>query len=124
MREKEKESEVRKKIKHFIPNLFSNRPGSVAECEARGLLVEHRLRLRRINPQEALRELHKLYLLYSRLHGEQSSKTLAMHNLTVQVCLHMFSVNAKLMFFSLPLQIFIAFDLHFQPEKTKMILIE
>lgn len=86
--------------------------------------MEHRLRLRRINPQEALRELHKLYLLYSRLHGEQSSKTLAMHNLTVQVCLHMFSVNAKLMFFSLPLQIFIAFDLHFQPEKTKMILIE
>ncbi|XP_069978214.1 uncharacterized protein [Penaeus vannamei] len=65
----------------------SNRPGSVAECEARGLLVEHRLRLRRINPQEALRELHKLYLLYSRLHGEQSSKTLAMHNLTVQVLL-------------------------------------
>ncbi|KAK7086115.1 hypothetical protein SK128_006425, partial [Halocaridina rubra] len=63
-----------------------NRPGSIAECEARGLLIEHRLRLRRIDTNEALRELHKLGLLYTRLHGEQSSKTLAIHNLTIQVC--------------------------------------
>lgn len=63
----------------------SNRPGSVAECEARGLLVEHQLRLQRIDTKEALRELHKLGLLYSRLHGEHSPKTLAIHSLTVQV---------------------------------------
>ncbi|KAK3864683.1 hypothetical protein Pcinc_029651 [Petrolisthes cinctipes] len=63
----------------------SNRPGSVAECEARGLLVEHRLRLRAVDAQEALRELHKLALLFSRLHGEHNAKTLAIHNLTVQV---------------------------------------
>nr|XP_045593996.1 tetratricopeptide repeat protein 23-like isoform X1 [Procambarus clarkii]XP_045593997.1 tetratricopeptide repeat protein 23-like isoform X1 [Procambarus clarkii] len=63
----------------------SNRPGSVAECEARGLLVEHQLRLRRTDIKEALRELHKLGLLYSRLHGEQSPKTLAIHSLTIQV---------------------------------------
>ncbi|XP_068220762.1 uncharacterized protein [Palaemon carinicauda] len=65
----------------------SNRPGSTAECEARGLLVEHRLRLRRIETPEALRELHKLGLLYARIHGEQSPKTLAMYNLTIQVLL-------------------------------------
>ncbi|XP_042218442.1 tetratricopeptide repeat protein 23-like isoform X2 [Homarus americanus] len=64
----------------------SNRPGSVAECEARRLLVEHQLRLRRMDTKEALRELHKLGLLYSRLHGEHSPKTLAIHSLTVQVC--------------------------------------
>ncbi|XP_063851325.1 tetratricopeptide repeat protein 23-like isoform X2 [Scylla paramamosain] len=63
----------------------SNRPGSVAECEARGLLLEHRLHLRCIETQEALRELHKLGLLFSRLHGEHSPRTAAIHNLTVQV---------------------------------------
>ncbi|XP_066989893.1 tetratricopeptide repeat protein 23-like [Macrobrachium rosenbergii] len=65
----------------------SNRPGSTAECEARGLLVEHRLRLRRIETQEALRELHKLGILYARIHGEQSPKSLAIYNLTIQVLL-------------------------------------
>ncbi|XP_045105661.1 tetratricopeptide repeat protein 23-like isoform X2 [Portunus trituberculatus] len=63
----------------------SNRPGSVAECEARGLLLEHRLHLRCIETQEALRELHKLGLLFSRLHGEHSPRTAAIHNMTVQV---------------------------------------
>ncbi|XP_050704072.1 uncharacterized protein LOC126989545, partial [Eriocheir sinensis] len=63
----------------------SNRPGSVAECEARGLLLQHRLQLQSIDTQEALRELHKLGLLFSRLHGEHSPRTAAIHNLTVQV---------------------------------------
>ncbi|MPC61945.1 hypothetical protein E2C01_056022 [Portunus trituberculatus] len=95
----------------------SNRPGSVAECEARGLLLEHRLHLRCIETQEALRELHKLGLLFSRLHGEHSPRTAAIHNMTVQVFSSLFlffSITSEYFLF-LKLVIFSYCYLHYLP---------
>lgn len=67
---------------------FSNRPGSESELDCRALLVRHEVLQGRIVPDEALRELHRLYTVVSRSRGDASIPAIALQTLTVQVRLN------------------------------------
>ena len=57
------------------------------ECQVRFLSMEHKLKWNKVDPKDAIWELHKLRLLFTRSQGEIGPQTRASHDLLIQVFL-------------------------------------